>query len=333
MDNQKEILVSVCTITYNHAPYIRQCLDGIIMQKTNFKFEIIIHDDCSTDGTTDIVREYAEKYPDLIIPIIQAENQYQNGNKRILASFVIPKASGKYIAYCEGDDYWIDPYKLQKQVDILESDPECSLVYTSYRRYIQDEDRFDNDFIVDKEGYVYENFFYPSRDVDPCTQTLTVCMRTEVLDNLPPIPKDAFHGDLYLWLTASLMGRFRVVKDVTSVYRILRNSGCHFNDPINGNKFNLSILKMKLAFMEMYPIKNPISINAIKFRYIYHLTQYSLLTNNFELYKDFHSEKKYFGKPKHRIKLFLYYFFREKHLFKCLSWTYRQIRKKDIQNI
>lgn len=124
-------LVSICSITYNHAPYIRQCLDGFLMQKTNFPFEIIINDDCSTDGTTEIIKEYAAKYPDLIKPIFHDENQYQKGVRGIFVKFVFPKAQGKYLALCEGDDYWTNPLKLQKQVDWLETHPDCNLVFSN----------------------------------------------------------------------------------------------------------------------------------------------------------------------------------------------------------
>lgn len=128
-------LVSICCITYNHAPYIRQCLEGFLMQKTSFPFEIIINDDCSTDGTTDIIREYERKYPDFIKPIYHIDNQYQKGVRGMFATFCFPKAQGKYIALCEGDDYWIDPLKLQKQVDYLESYDDCGLVHT-YVEYV-----------------------------------------------------------------------------------------------------------------------------------------------------------------------------------------------------
>ena len=115
MDTGKDIKVSVCCITYNHLPYLRQCLDGLLMQKTTFDFEILLHDDASTDGTTDIVREYAAAYPDLIRPVIQTENQYSSKTRAIITTYLLPLAKGKYIALCEGDDYWTDPLKLQSK--------------------------------------------------------------------------------------------------------------------------------------------------------------------------------------------------------------------------
>ncbi len=122
MDKQPEepIMVSICCIVYNHAPYLHQCFDGFVMQKTTFPIEILVHDDASTDGSADIIREYTAKYPHLFKPVYQTENQYSK-NVPICATFQYPRAKGKYIAMCEGDDYWTDPYKLQKQVDFLEA--------------------------------------------------------------------------------------------------------------------------------------------------------------------------------------------------------------------
>ncbi len=123
---EKELMVSVICNTYNQVTYIRDALDSFLMQKTNFPFEILVHDDASTDGTADIIREYEQKYPELIKPIYQTENQYSQGNFPT-KNFQVPRAKGKYIAFCEGDDYWTDPHKLQKQFDIMEKNPQCSL--------------------------------------------------------------------------------------------------------------------------------------------------------------------------------------------------------------
>ena len=128
MERVTKPLVTIRCITYNHEPYIRQCLDGFIMQKTNFRFEAIVHDDASTDGTADIIREYAEKYPEIIKPILQNENQYSKRDgsiRRILNE----NTHGKYVALCEGDDYWIDPLKLQKQVDFMEKHEDYSMCF------------------------------------------------------------------------------------------------------------------------------------------------------------------------------------------------------------
>ena len=125
-------LVSICCITYNHAPYIRQCLDGFVMQKTNFTFEVLVHDDASTDDTADIIREYEARYPGIIKPIYQTENQYSQG-VNVNRTYNYPRAHGKYIALCEGDDYWTDPLKLQKQVDFLEANENVMMVYTGFQ--------------------------------------------------------------------------------------------------------------------------------------------------------------------------------------------------------
>lgn len=123
MDNP---LVSICCISYNHEAYIRDCLEGFLMQQTDFPFEVLIHDDASSDHTADIIREYEAKYPDIIKPICEQENQYAKG-VGFVELFGFARAKGKYIAICEGDDFWIDPHKLQRQFDFMESQPDHSL--------------------------------------------------------------------------------------------------------------------------------------------------------------------------------------------------------------
>jgi glycosyltransferase involved in cell wall biosynthesis len=116
-------VVTVVCMTYNHAAYIRDALEGFVMQKTDFPYEVIVHDDASTDGTADIVREYERKYPGIIRGIYQKENQYSKGVV-ISREFIYPQVRGEFVALCEGDDYWTDPLKLQKQVDALRAHPE-----------------------------------------------------------------------------------------------------------------------------------------------------------------------------------------------------------------
>lgn len=120
------IKVSVCVLSYNHEKYLRDCLEGIVMQRTTFPIEAWVHDDASTDSSQEIIKEYQQRYPDIIKPILQAENQYSKKQGSILQNFLYPHCEGEYIALCEGDDYWIDPYKLQKQVEFLDVHPDYS---------------------------------------------------------------------------------------------------------------------------------------------------------------------------------------------------------------
>ncbi|MFH0726844.1 MAG: glycosyltransferase [Pseudomonadota bacterium] len=120
-------LVSISCITFNHEGYIAQAIDSFLMQKTIFPIEILIHDDASTDNTSNIIKEYETKYPEILKPIYETVNQWSKG-KRGSAVFNFPRVRGKYIALCEGDDYWTDPYKLQKQVGFLEDNSKAIMV-------------------------------------------------------------------------------------------------------------------------------------------------------------------------------------------------------------
>lgn len=119
-------LVSVTILTYNHEDYIQECLDSIVCQQTNFPFEIIIGDDASTDGTPDIIRRYADKYPDLIVPILRKKNIGVCEN----SIDIVKRCQGKYIAACDGDDSWCNPKKLQIQFDFLEQHPDYSAFFS-----------------------------------------------------------------------------------------------------------------------------------------------------------------------------------------------------------
>lgn len=204
------ILVSISCITYNHAPYIRQCLDGFMMQQTNFAFEVLIHDDASTDGTTDIIKEYEAQYPDIIKPIYEEENQWVKG-RRGSAVFNFPRANGKYIALCEGDDYWTDPLKLQKQVDALENNPKLVMTSHCHDVFLQKQNILQK--AVENEDYNYSlnaliNGIWPA-------QTLTVVFRRNALDKLPSIS-----GDVALFYFLLKQGEGLRLKDNMATYRI-----------------------------------------------------------------------------------------------------------------
>lgn len=131
MMSAKTPLVSVYVVTYNQEKYLRECLDGIVMQQTDFPFEAIVIDDASTDGNPEIIKEYAERYPEIIKPVLLEENLWSQGINKFFAVF-LPRAKGKYIAFCEGDDYWTYEGKLQRQVDFLEKHPDYSMCFHNY---------------------------------------------------------------------------------------------------------------------------------------------------------------------------------------------------------
>ena len=204
-------LVSIICNTYNHVHYIRQCLDGFLMQKTDFPIEILVHDDASTDGTTDVVREYEAKFPHLIKPIYQTENQYSKGVK---VSYVYQyfRARGKYMALCEGDDYWTDPLKLQKQVDFMEKNPEyvmCSHCFDVMlqRSGVLEKKESINDYAYSLKDLV--NGIWPA-------QTLTVLLRSTVLT----INKPFISGDVALFYFLLKCGPGMYLKDNMATYRI-----------------------------------------------------------------------------------------------------------------
>lgn len=176
-------LVSICCITYNHAQFIQKCLDGFLMQQTEFPVEILIHDDCSTDGTIEIIQEYTAKYPELIFPLYEEENQYQQGKAAEIDFYNYRRARGKYIAYCEGDDYWTDPLKLQKQVDFMEANPEYSVCWHRSKQFFVETGEYIEDkctaVLKGKDGVDIDLNTYFSQWY---TQPLTMVFRREALD-------------------------------------------------------------------------------------------------------------------------------------------------------
>lgn len=139
--------LTIICITYNQVKFIRQTIESFLMQKTDFNFEILIHDDCSTDGTREIIKEYEKKYPNIIKPIYQEENQWSKGNPSIIFNdFIFPKIDSEYVALCEGDDYWIDENKLQKQVDFLDKNKKYNICFHPVKVIWEDKSEKDSIF-------------------------------------------------------------------------------------------------------------------------------------------------------------------------------------------
>ena len=214
--NKQNILVSICCITYNHENYIEECLQGFLKQETNFKFQILIHDDASTDKTQKVIQKYRNRLPYNSDVILQVENQYSKGFNP-LRQKLLPEAKGKYIAICEGDDFWTDPLKLQKQVDFLEENPRFSGVGTNSLVYFEntgEEKLFNKD---DRESDLNFEDFLKERKF----HTASFLFR-----NTLQYPKDftkVLSGDRLLFLLVALQGKIKYFTDVTCVYR--KNDG------------------------------------------------------------------------------------------------------------
>lgn len=228
LKSEEQILVTICCTAFNQEKFIRQCLEGFVMQKTTFRFEAIVHDDASTDNTATIIKEYAAKYPHIIKPIFETENQYSKHNgslRRIMRA----NMRGKYIANCEADDYWIDPYKLQKQIDILESDPQVTMVYTSFKTVDSEcnpmlRPTYEKYKKISSSGYILNKLLSSGNFI----MTLTTCIRKEVYES--DIMKNSNIGlDYLLFLTAASMGKVVFIPEETGCYRYSPTSEMNAN--------------------------------------------------------------------------------------------------------
>lgn len=215
--SSNHILVSICCVTYNHEPYIADALDGFLMQETNFAFEIIVRDDYSTDKTAAIIKQYADKYPNIIKPIFESSNQYSKGIQPFPA--VMNRSTGKYIAICEGDDYWTSSIKLQRQIDFLEQNPDYSLIF--HNAEIKDYDH--NGVIIDTRPHT-TNIPTGSVSVAQVLMSKIVPTASVVLRNVDLsyyFSKKYPVGDTPLFMYMAKFGRLYYSDEITSVYRLL----------------------------------------------------------------------------------------------------------------
>lgn len=220
------ITVSVCCVTYNHADTVAQALDSFLAQREDVSLEILVHDDASTDGTPDILRRYADRFPGVVLPLFETENQYSHGVS-MDPTFNFPRARGQYIALCEGDDYWSDPHKLRRQLEAMAAHPGCTFCFTNGTVHDVSGARADRPFLpfYPEEAAVYvpetremtlpevaqltfiptASFLFPRALLTPEAMTL--------LQN--PCP----NGDLRMKLLLTGLGRALYVHADTCVYR------------------------------------------------------------------------------------------------------------------
>lgn len=248
---QQPLMVTIRCTVFNHERYLRECLEGFVMQKTNFRFEAIVHDDASTDGSAAIIKEYAEKYPEIIKPIYETENQYSKHDGS-LGRIMREHTHGKYVAFCEGDDYWTDPLKLQKQVDALENNPECKICFgitetmscegVPTGHFLPSSISHIGNFIT-MEDFCREQFTHGQW----FGHTSTFCYLRTVDEKRAELAKTVFkdfpYGDILVILTGLLNGKGYFIHDVMSRYRL--NSG-GFNSRMKANTNKAIMVENKL---------------------------------------------------------------------------------------
>lgn len=220
-------LVAIHCLVYNHEPYLRDCFEGFVMQQTNFPFVAIVHDDASTDNSASIIREYEAKYPHIFKPIYEEKNLYSNGKYWLIEDIMrssIKNIGAKYVAMCEGDDYWTDPLKLQKQVDFMEANPEYSLCLTNSIVKFDDREVLAINHIWDTytiEDVLNTNALNVKRrgdNVVPCAHTSTIFYRIPN-DEFPNWVSQCFIGDEPLMIYLAHHGKVKFINEITSVYR------------------------------------------------------------------------------------------------------------------
>lgn len=215
--DEDPVMVSIAVAAYNHEAFIRQAIESFLIQETNFRVEILMNDDASTDNTAQIIKEYEIKYPRLFKNYYQTENQYSKG-KKPWVNVLFPNASGKYIAICEGDDYWVDPFKLQDQIVFLENNMDYVLV-GGYAKKIYESESYQiiHDKPVYKEDFDFDTGFLFLQNP---LSTLTVCFRNKLVNQFPEVYFKGSGSDRRLYMLLAQYGKCKYKHKAYGVYRI-----------------------------------------------------------------------------------------------------------------
>lgn len=318
-----EPLVSICCITFNHGKYVAGALDSFLMQEVDFPYEIIIHDDASTDDTQKIIREYEAKYPELIRAICQTENQYSKGIP--IQKIYTELAKGKYLAICEGDDYWTDPHKLQKQINFLEANADC--IGTAHNVRVIDE----NGEVVDDSKHCYGA--YPShtftlRDAEQyglAGQTASLVYRN-IWPGLSGEIKELYfscrgNGDQKFAILLTLHGDMFCFNDTMADHRKVVSGGTSWSARSHGKNLMLYRYQTILDMKNFADVVFGVTLNdkPIRLRLSYKALSQFLSRPSKENWRIFRNILFFNNGRNGEFVVFI--------LMKCLTWPVQQIKK------
>jgi glycosyltransferase involved in cell wall biosynthesis len=247
-------VVSVLILTYNHFNYIEQAIKSVLDQKTNFDFEILIGDDCSTDGTCELVDSFISKYPNFIKAIRSEHNVGALRNEKRL----MEASSGKYIAFLEGDDYWTDSLKLKKQVEFLEANPDYGLVHGDVNHYYQETNKTIGSYnktinIKIPNGYIFDELIKPGAHL---IKTMTTLFRKELIvmyfNYDIAISRNWKLTDMGIWLDIAMNSKVYYFNEVFATYRLIKESATRSKNPKIKNDFHVSIYELKKYYLNKY---------------------------------------------------------------------------------
>lgn len=253
----RDPLVSIMMITYNHALFISQAIEGVLTQRTNFGYELIIGEDCSNDGTREKVLKHSEKHPDIIKVITSNKNLGMRHN-----AFRTAKACrAKYVAFCEGDDYWHDSNKLQQQVDYLESHPDCGMISTDVNIHYQETRRFKYNYNF-QQGFntrkhlSIEEILWGGLPIWTCTVMIRGSIYHQIIDSDLYLhqSKQLFVGDLQVWAEASMVSEITYIPETLATYRVLNESASRSKDRRKELRFLKSLSDIKIYLSKKYSL-------------------------------------------------------------------------------
>lgn len=290
--------VSIAMLAYNHEKYIGEAIESVLMQKTNYKYKIVIAEDGSKDATRAILLDFQKKFPDRIRLILQVRNVGAQANNIDLLS----NLEGKYVAALEGDDYWIDPLKLQKQIDYLEKNPDYGLVFTDADLYYQNSKKLIKSYDKTFKRTIPTGNVLPILIEGNPYKTCTAIFRYELIKDVfeEKILNRKGFGDKSLWMHMASKSKVAYLPDSTSVYRVLESSASHFKNLHEVEHFFEEVYNDSIDNAKYYNI--PIDIKKLRRNYNKAIITYCLVNNKYIDLLSFYKT----------TDLLIYLFFKEK---------------------